>query len=74
MSSQNLSRAAANLNISDLYRRLPSEIPMVVKLPKFKLEYKQDLQQVLTSMGEIFNRFFFLIETLLMGSLNLLGL
>ncbi|KAK3524000.1 hypothetical protein QTP70_017517, partial [Hemibagrus guttatus] len=51
MPSQNLSRAAANLNISDLYRQLPSEIPMLVKLPKFKLEYKQDLQQALTSMG-----------------------
>ncbi|TSL04416.1 Alpha-2-antiplasmin [Bagarius yarrelli] len=49
--SQNLSKAAANLNISDLYRRLPSEIPMLVKLPKFKLEYKQDLKQALTSMG-----------------------
>ncbi|KAK2827038.1 hypothetical protein Q7C36_017964 [Tachysurus vachellii] len=51
MPSQNLARAATNLNISDLYRRLPSEIPMLVKLPKFKLEYKQDLQQALTSMG-----------------------
>ncbi|KAI5096824.1 alpha-2-antiplasmin [Silurus meridionalis] len=51
MQSENLSRAAANLNISELYRRLPNEIPMLVKLPKFKLEYKQDLQQALTSMG-----------------------
>ncbi|KAF5896408.1 alpha-2-antiplasmin-like, partial [Clarias magur] len=50
MPSQNLSRAAANLNISDLYGRLPNEKPMLVKLPKFKLEYKQDLQQALTSM------------------------
>ncbi|XP_017348050.1 alpha-2-antiplasmin [Ictalurus punctatus] len=51
LSSQNLSRAAANLNIADLYRRLPSEKPMLVKLPKFKLEYNQDLQQALTNMG-----------------------
>lgn len=66
MPSINLSRAAANLNISDLYRRLPSEIPMLVKLPKFKLEYKQDLQQALTSMGERFHldlvEFFALID------------
>ncbi|XP_062868051.1 alpha-2-antiplasmin [Trichomycterus rosablanca] len=49
--SHNLSKVASNLNISDLYKRLPSEIPMIVKLPKFKLEYKQDLQQPLISMG-----------------------
>ncbi|XP_036443858.1 alpha-2-antiplasmin [Colossoma macropomum] len=49
--SQNLSRAAANLNITDLYERLPSETTMLVKLPKIKLEYKQDLQSALTKMG-----------------------
>ncbi|KAI4889892.1 hypothetical protein NFI96_023913 [Prochilodus magdalenae] len=51
MPSQNLSRAVANLNITDLYERLPAETTMLVKLPKFKLEYKQDLQPALTKMG-----------------------
>ncbi|XP_017559894.1 alpha-2-antiplasmin [Pygocentrus nattereri] len=49
--SQNLSRATANLNITDLYERLPSETTMLVKLPKIKLEYKQDLQPALKKMG-----------------------
>ncbi|XP_066502489.1 alpha-2-antiplasmin [Hoplias malabaricus] len=51
MPTHNLSRAAANLNITDLYERLPSETTMLVKLPKFKLEYKQDLQSALINMG-----------------------
>lgn len=51
MPSQNLSQAAANLNITDLYERLPSETTMLVKLPKIKLEYKQDLQRALSNMG-----------------------
>lgn len=49
----NLSNAAAKLNISDLYKQFQSEKSMHVKLPKFKLEYKQDLRQALTSMGKI---------------------
>lgn len=49
----NLSNAAAKLNISDLYKQFQSEMSMHVKLPKFKLEYKQDLRQALTSMGKI---------------------
>lgn len=48
----NVSTVAAKLNISDLYARLPSESTMQVKLPKFKLEYKQELQDPLTSIGE----------------------
>lgn len=47
----NVSTVAAKLNISDLYARLPSESLMQVKLPKFKLEYKQELQEPLTSIG-----------------------
>ncbi|XP_051537613.1 alpha-2-antiplasmin-like [Myxocyprinus asiaticus] len=47
----NLSAAAAKLNISDLYEHLPNEKSMHVKLPKFKLEYRQDLRQALTNMG-----------------------
>ncbi|XP_031428467.1 alpha-2-antiplasmin [Clupea harengus] len=47
----NVSTVAAKLNISDLYARLPSESTMQVKLPKFKLEYKQELQDPLTSIG-----------------------
>lgn len=49
----NLSNVAAKLNISDLYKQFQSEKSMHVKLPKFKLEFKQDLQQALTSMGKI---------------------
>ncbi len=40
------------LNISDLYRRLPQEKTMQVSLPKVKLQYRQELQEALTSMGE----------------------
>ncbi|CAM4670481.1 unnamed protein product [Leuciscus chuanchicus] len=47
----NLSNAAAKLNISGMYKQFQSEKSMHVKLPKFKLEFKQDLQQALTSMG-----------------------
>uniref|UniRef100_A0A671NV73 Alpha-2-antiplasmin-like n=1 Tax=Sinocyclocheilus anshuiensis TaxID=1608454 RepID=A0A671NV73_9TELE len=47
----NLSNAAAKLNISDMYEHFQSEKSMHVKLPKFKLQYKQDLRQALTSMG-----------------------
>ncbi|XP_042603575.1 alpha-2-antiplasmin [Cyprinus carpio] len=47
----NLSITAAKLNISDMYKHFQSEKSMHVKLPKFKLQYKQDLRQALTSMG-----------------------
>ncbi|XP_062328260.1 serpin peptidase inhibitor, clade F (alpha-2 antiplasmin, pigment epithelium derived factor), member 2b [Osmerus eperlanus] len=47
----NISTLAAKLNISDLYDRLPKERAMQVKLPKFKLQYTQELQETLTSMG-----------------------
>ncbi|XP_056330533.1 serpin peptidase inhibitor, clade F (alpha-2 antiplasmin, pigment epithelium derived factor), member 2b [Danio aesculapii] len=47
----NVSAIAANLNISDLYSRLPRERNMQVKLPKFKLDFHQDLQEAMTSMG-----------------------
>lgn len=48
----NRSALAAKLNISDLYNRLPRERPMQVKLPKFKLDYSQDLQEALTNIGK----------------------
>ncbi len=48
----NLSNVAAKLNISDMYENFQSEKSMHVKLPKFKLHYKQDLRQALTSMGK----------------------
>ncbi|XP_062872539.1 serpin peptidase inhibitor, clade F (alpha-2 antiplasmin, pigment epithelium derived factor), member 2b [Trichomycterus rosablanca] len=47
----NVSAIAAKLNISDLYQRFPRERSMQVKLPKFNLDFSQDLQEVLTSMG-----------------------
>ncbi|KAL0973220.1 hypothetical protein UPYG_G00200510 [Umbra pygmaea] len=52
----NMSHLATKLNISDLYARLPEERSMQVKLPKFKLDYSQDLQEALTKigMGELF--------------------
>ncbi|KAL2094214.1 hypothetical protein ACEWY4_008933 [Coilia grayii] len=48
---ENVFTVAAKLNISDLYARLPSPSTMQVKLPKFTLEYKQELQQPLTRIG-----------------------
>jgi serine protease inhibitor len=48
----NVSSLVAKLNISDLYRRLPQERTMQVQLPKFTLQYRQELQEALTSMGE----------------------
>lgn len=52
MSGQvNVSSLSAKLNVSDLYRRLPKERSVQVKVPKFKLEYAQDLQDVFTKLG-----------------------
>lgn len=50
--SGNVSSVLPKLNISDLYRRLPQEKIMHVNLPKVKLQYRQELQEALTSMGE----------------------
>ncbi|XP_041741647.1 alpha-2-antiplasmin isoform X1 [Coregonus clupeaformis] len=47
----NVSSLVTKLNISDLYRRLPQESTMQVQLPKFTLQYRQELQEALTSMG-----------------------
>ncbi|XP_040906670.1 alpha-2-antiplasmin [Toxotes jaculatrix] len=47
----NVSSVLPKLNISDLYRRLPLEKTMQVNLPKVKLQYRQELQEALTSMG-----------------------
>lgn len=47
----NMSAIVAKLNISDVYTRFPRERNMQVKLPKFKLEFNQDLQDAMTSMG-----------------------
>ncbi|XP_056910168.1 alpha-2-antiplasmin [Takifugu flavidus] len=49
--SGNVSSLLPKLNISDLYRRLPQEKIMHVSLPKVKLQYRQELQEALTSMG-----------------------
>lgn len=48
----NVSSLSSNLNISDLYERLPKERAVQVKIPKFKLEYSQELQEVLTQLGK----------------------
>lgn len=39
------------LNVSELYRRLPEERAVQVKVPKFKLEYSQELQKAFTKIG-----------------------
>ncbi|KAM3875119.1 serpin peptidase inhibitor, clade F (alpha-2 antiplasmin, pigment epithelium derived factor), member 2b [Diretmus argenteus] len=54
----NVSALAAKLNISNLYDRLPKERAMQVRVPKFKLEYAQELQEVFTKLGlgELFAR------------------
>ncbi|KAK2827945.1 hypothetical protein Q5P01_018979 [Channa striata] len=48
---ENVSSLLPKLNISDLYRRLPQEKSMRVNLPKVKLQYRQELQEALNSMG-----------------------
>lgn len=56
MSGQvNVSSLSAKLNVSDLYRRLPKERSVQVKVPKFKLEYAQDLQDVFTKLGKTYS-------------------
>uniref|UniRef100_A0A665TSI9 Serpin domain-containing protein n=1 Tax=Echeneis naucrates TaxID=173247 RepID=A0A665TSI9_ECHNA len=47
----NVSSLSAKLNISDLYDRLPKERAVQVKVPKFKLEYAQELQDVFIKLG-----------------------
>ncbi|KAM4566214.1 serpin peptidase inhibitor, clade F (alpha-2 antiplasmin, pigment epithelium derived factor), member 2b isoform 1-T2 [Odontesthes bonariensis] len=47
----NVSSLSAKLNISELCERLPKERAVQVKVPKFKLEYSQELQDVLTKLG-----------------------
>ncbi|KAI3354157.1 hypothetical protein L3Q82_018695 [Scortum barcoo] len=47
----NMSSLSAKLNVTDLYNRLPKETAVQVKVPKFKLEYAQELQDVLTKLG-----------------------
>ncbi|XP_029027748.1 serpin peptidase inhibitor, clade F (alpha-2 antiplasmin, pigment epithelium derived factor), member 2b isoform X2 [Betta splendens] len=53
----NTSSLFAKLNISDLYNHLPKERTVQVKVPKFKLDYAQELQEVLTKLGlgEVFS-------------------
>uniref|UniRef100_A0A672FS38 Serpin domain-containing protein n=1 Tax=Salarias fasciatus TaxID=181472 RepID=A0A672FS38_SALFA len=47
----NISSVLPKLNISDIYERLPQEKNMQVSLPKVKLQYRQELQEALSSMG-----------------------
>lgn len=47
----NVSAIAAKFNTSELYARLPEPRSMEVKLPRFRIEYGQELEQALTSMG-----------------------
>uniref|UniRef100_A0A3Q0RHS9 Serpin domain-containing protein n=1 Tax=Amphilophus citrinellus TaxID=61819 RepID=A0A3Q0RHS9_AMPCI len=53
----NVSSLAAKINVSDLYNRLPKDRAVQVKVPKFKLEYTQELKDVFTKLGlgEIFS-------------------
>lgn len=41
------------LNVSGLYSCLPKERAVQVKVPKFKLEYSQELQEVFTKIGTV---------------------
>ncbi|XP_077421860.1 serpin peptidase inhibitor, clade F (alpha-2 antiplasmin, pigment epithelium derived factor), member 2b [Vanacampus margaritifer] len=47
----NVSSLAPKLNISSIYARLPKQRVVHVKIPKFKLEYAQELQEVFMKMG-----------------------
>lgn len=51
----NVDLLLAKFNVSDLYRRLPKERAVQVKVPKFKLEYAQELQDVFTKIGRSFH-------------------
>ncbi|XP_041657589.1 alpha-2-antiplasmin isoform X2 [Cheilinus undulatus] len=48
---RNVTSVLPQLNISDLFRRLPQEKTMQVNLPKVKLQYRTELQEALTRMG-----------------------
>lgn len=54
----NISSMAAKLNLSNIYERLPREKAVQVKIPKFKLEYSQELKEVLMKLGlgDVFQR------------------
>nr|XP_061797477.1 alpha-2-antiplasmin-like [Nerophis lumbriciformis] len=47
----NVSSLVPKLNISSIYDRLPNERAVHVKIPKFKLEYSQQLQEAFTKIG-----------------------
>lgn len=47
----NVASLSSKLNISHLLNRMPKERAVQVKFPKFKLEYAQELQDVLTKLG-----------------------
>ncbi|XP_023260335.1 alpha-2-antiplasmin-like [Seriola lalandi dorsalis] len=47
----NVSSLSEKLNISDLYNRLPKERAVQVKVPKFNLEYAQELKDVFIKLG-----------------------
>ncbi|CAL8353405.1 unnamed protein product [Lota lota] len=47
----NVSRLVEKLSISDIYSRLPEEQAVKVTIPKLKLEYTQELQDVFTNLG-----------------------
>uniref|UniRef100_A0A3B4GFK1 Serpin family F member 2 n=1 Tax=Pundamilia nyererei TaxID=303518 RepID=A0A3B4GFK1_9CICH len=53
----NISSLAAKIDVSNLYNRLPKERAVQVKVPKFKLEYGQELKDVFIKLGlgEIFS-------------------
>uniref|UniRef100_A0A3Q4HXG4 Serpin domain-containing protein n=1 Tax=Neolamprologus brichardi TaxID=32507 RepID=A0A3Q4HXG4_NEOBR len=53
----NISSLAAKIDVSNLYNRLPKERAVQVKVPKFKLEYAQELKDVFIKLGlgEIFS-------------------
>lgn len=50
----NVASLSSKLNISHLFNRMPKERAVQVKVPKFKLEYAQELQDVLTKLGRTF--------------------
>ncbi|KAM9318722.1 serpin peptidase inhibitor, clade F (alpha-2 antiplasmin, pigment epithelium derived factor), member 2b [Pholidichthys leucotaenia] len=47
----NMSSLSAQLNVSNLYKHLPKEKAVEVKVPKFKLEYAQELKEVFIKLG-----------------------
>lgn len=54
--TQNTSHVLENFPYKELCRLFPREVPTTVKIPKIKLDYQLELNQVLSQMGKASSR------------------